>query len=118
MLKEKYTEKDVANLIAQVEEAFTSQLAKAETSLAKSEDGESHKEEHKEKRNTKKSLNMKLRNMSPKHMKAKTNMAKKAKSTKAMIMMKKTWRTWKKCTALCLKANKKPIMIVFKSVWG
>lgn len=48
MLKEKYTEKDVANLIAQVEEAFTSQLAKAETSLAKSEDGESHKEERKE----------------------------------------------------------------------
>ncbi len=45
--EQKYTEKDVANLIAQVEEAFTSQLAKAEsTSLAKSEDGESHKEEH------------------------------------------------------------------------
>ena len=45
----RYTEKDVANLIAQVEEAFTSQLAKAEvTSLAKSEDGEDHKEEHKE----------------------------------------------------------------------
>ena len=71
--KEKYTEKDVANLIAQVEEAFTSQLAKAETSLAKSEDGESHRRKSmKRNPNTKKSLNMKLRNMSPKHMKAKT----------------------------------------------
>jgi len=47
---QRYTEKDVANLIAQVEEAFTSQLAKSESSsLAKSEDGEKdHKEEHKE----------------------------------------------------------------------
>ena len=44
-MQEKYTEKDVANLIAQVEEAFTSQLAKAETSLAKSEDGESPRQE-------------------------------------------------------------------------
>jgi catalase len=54
MLKKQYTEKDVANLIAQVEEAFTSQLAKVQTSLAKSEDGEmppkkEHEEEHEEK---------------------------------------------------------------------
>ena len=46
----RYTEKDVKSLCDQVEKAFTSQLAKAESiSLAKSEDGESHKEEHKEK---------------------------------------------------------------------
>jgi hypothetical protein len=49
----KYTEKDVASLIAQVEEAFTAQLAKAEDlSLAKSEDApkeHEEKEEHKEK---------------------------------------------------------------------
>jgi len=46
----KYTPKDVAQLIANVEEAFTAQLAKAkESSLAKSEDGEKdHKEESKE----------------------------------------------------------------------
>lgn len=46
-----YTEKDVAKIIAQVEEAFTAQLAKAEdTTLAKSEDGEKdHKEEKEEK---------------------------------------------------------------------
>lgn len=44
-----YSEKDVAKLISDVEQAFTSQLAKAkETSLAKSEDGEKdHKEEPK-----------------------------------------------------------------------
>jgi len=48
-----YTDKDVAKLIADVEKAFTAQLAKAEDmSLAKSEDGEKDhedKEEHKEK---------------------------------------------------------------------
>ena len=42
-----YTEKDVARLLGEVEQAFTAKLAKAEeTSLAKSEDGE--KEDHKE----------------------------------------------------------------------
>jgi hypothetical protein len=48
-----YTEKDVAQLVADVEKAFTAHLAKAESSvLAKSEDGEKdheEKEEHKEK---------------------------------------------------------------------
>jgi hypothetical protein len=45
-----YTEKDVAKLIADVEKAFTAQLAKAEEiSLAKSEDAEEHKEKHEEK---------------------------------------------------------------------
>jgi hypothetical protein len=49
----KYTEKDVAQLVADVEKAFTAHLAKAEeVTLAKSEDGEKdhkEKEEHKDK---------------------------------------------------------------------
>lgn len=48
--EQRYTEKDVANLIAQVEEAFTSQLAKSESELlAKSEDGEKPEDKHEEK---------------------------------------------------------------------
>ena len=45
----RFTEKDVSKIIAQVEEAFTTQFAKAEEmSLSKSEDGEKDHKEHEE----------------------------------------------------------------------